>query len=65
MFKMLRVIINSKNQLQIGCLVYSGLTFIPLIPSGSFFSDYNATLFWINFSVMYAVGKETNIFRKI
>ena len=65
MFKMLRVIINSKNQLQIGCLVYLGLTFIPLIPSGSFFSDYNATLFWINFSVMYAAGKETNIFRKI
>ena len=25
---------------------------LPLIPSGSFFTTYGATLFWINFAVL-------------
>jgi hypothetical protein len=37
---------------------------LPLLPSGSFFSDFNSTLFWINLSIMYASNPDTNIFRK-
>jgi O-antigen ligase len=28
--------------------------FIPILPGGSFFTSFNATLFWINFSFFYA-----------
>ena len=28
------------------------ISFIPLIPSGSFFSSYNATIFWINYAMV-------------
>jgi O-antigen ligase len=65
-FKILKVLINSKerNYLQVGAFIYVALTFIPLLPSGAFFSDFSSNLFWINFSIMYASNKETNIFSK-
>ena len=61
-FRILGVIIKSKNYIQAGCLIYILTNFIPLLPSGSFFSDFNSTIFWINFSLMYACNKQTNIF---
>ena len=56
------IIIRSKNYIQAGCFIYILTIFIPLLPSGSFFSDFNSTIFWINFSLMYACNKQTNIF---
>ena len=54
--------ISSKNYIQLGCCVYIIINFVPLLPSGSFFSDFNSNLFWINLSLMYAVSDKTNIF---
>ena len=48
--------------IQIGAFIYLLSCFLPLLPSGSFFTDYNITLFFINLSFMYAVNKNTNIF---
>ena len=64
MFRIIRKIIVSRNFIQAGCFTYLLINFIPILPSGSFFSDFNLTLFMINFSLMYAVNKETNIFSK-
>tara|TARA_Y100000389_G_scaffold44553_1_gene39256 strand:- start:641 stop:1888 length:1248 start_codon:yes stop_codon:yes gene_type:complete len=64
-FKNLRIILISKNMLQIGAFCYLLITFIPILPGGSFFSDFNATLFWLNFSIFYASNPKTNIFNKI
>ena len=58
----LKNIIYSKNYIQIGAFVYILTNFIPFIPSGSFFSDFNITFFMINLSIMYAVSDKTNIF---
>ena len=63
-FRIIRKIIDSRNYIQAGCLVFLIINFIPLLPSGSFFNNFNITLFMINFSLMYAVNKETNIFKK-
>ena len=63
-FRIIRKIIDSKNYVQAGCLAYLLINFVPLLPSGSFFNNFNLTLFMINFSLMYAVNKETNIFSK-
>ena len=46
-----------------GC-IHTGVVFVPILPSGSFFNNFNITLFMINFSLMYAINKETNIFFK-
>ena len=59
----IKVIFSSKNYLQLGCLTFLLISFIPLLPSGAFFADYNLTIFWINLSIMYAVGNKTNVFR--
>jgi len=62
LFKLIRVVFTSDNYLQKGCFIFVILTFLPLIPSGSFFGDFTSTLFWINFSLMFACNKQTNIF---
>ncbi len=62
-YKMIRIIISSRNNIQIGCFCYLVSYFVPVLPSGSFFSDFNATLFWINFSIFFAVSKKTNFFK--
>ncbi len=64
MFRIIRKIIDSRNFIQAGCFIFLLVNFVPLLPSGSFFSNFNITLFMINFSIMYAVNKETNIFSK-
>ena len=61
-FKNFKKIIYSKNYIQIGALIYLLSCFLPLLPSGSFFTDFNITLFFINLSFMYAINKNTNIF---
>ena len=63
-FKNLKIIILSRNSIQLGCFTYLVLNFIPILPSGSFFNDFSSTLFWINLSIMYACNKKTNIFNK-
>ena len=62
-FGKIKIILISKNYLQLGCLIFLSIIFIPFLPSGAFFSDYNLTIFWINLSIMYAVGKKTNVYR--
>ena len=64
MFKILKSILISRNYVQIGAFSFILVNFIPFLPGGSFFGDFNITLFWINFSVMFACSKKTNIFAK-
>ena len=63
-FRIIGKIIDSRNYIQAGCLVFLLINFVPILPSGSFFNNYNLTLFMLNFSLMYAINKETNIFSK-
>ena len=64
-FKNLRLIILSKNLIQIGAFTYLLMNFLPIIPGGSFFNDFNISLFLINFSIFYASNPKTNIFKKL
>ena len=64
MFKNLKIIILSRNSIQLGCFIYLIINFLPVLPSGSFFGDFNSTFFWLNLSIMYACNSKTNIFRK-
>ena len=63
-FKNLKIIILSRNSVQLGCLIYLIINFLPILPSGSFFSDFSLTLFCLNLSILYACNKQTNIFSK-
>ena len=50
------------NYIQIGCGIYIVLIFLPLIPGGSFFTDYSITIFAINLAIFYASNSKFNIF---
>ena len=63
-FRIIRKIIDGRNYIQAGCLIFLLINFVPILPSGAFFNNFNITLFMINFSLMYAINKETNIFQK-
>jgi O-antigen ligase len=64
-FKNYKIMLLKKNYIQIGSFIYLLITFVPLIPAGSFFADFNATFFWINFSIYYACDFKTNIYKKL
>jgi len=61
-FNALKYTLVNRNYISLGCFVYLVVIFIPLLPSGAFFADYNLTLFFINLSIMYASNKDLNIF---
>ena len=63
-FDLLREINISRNKLQFASFIYILIVFIPILPSGAFFSDYLLTLFFINFSLMFCVNKNSNLFYK-
>ena len=63
-FDLLRKISINKNKLQFASFIYILIVFIPMLPSGAFFSDYLLTLFFINFSLMFCVNKNSNLFYK-
>ena len=62
-FSKIKIVLVSKNLLQLGCLIFLITSFIPILPTGAFFADYNLTIFWINLSIMYAVGEKTNVYK--
>jgi len=43
--------IKTKNMLYFSAGIYLTIFLIPILPSGSFFSTFNGTLFWIIFSI--------------
>lgn len=51
-YKSLAVYKKKKNLIHLGSIVFIISTFIPILPSGSFFTSFAATIFWINFSIM-------------
>ena len=63
-FGKLKIILESKHYIQIGCFAFLLSSLIPFLPSGAFFSDSVSTTFWINLSLMYSINKSTNIFLK-
>lgn len=46
------IYLKNKNLIQLSSILFVIITFIPLIPSGSFFTSWGAYIFWLNFSIM-------------
>ena len=61
-FGQFKKIIKSKNALQLGGFIYLLVVFLPILPSGAFFNDFNLTIFWLNLSLIYATDNRSNIF---
>lgn len=44
--------LKNKNLYQLSGILFIIISFMPLIPSGSFFTTYGAAIFWLNFSII-------------
>ena len=53
-FKSLKIYFKHKNSLILSPLLFIIAQFIPLLPSGSFFTNFGATIFWINVGLIYS-----------
>tara|TARA_Y100000768_G_C23928929_1_gene659027 strand:+ start:140 stop:1360 length:1221 start_codon:yes stop_codon:yes gene_type:complete len=62
-FFKIKEMFKSENYIYFGSLIYLILTFMPILPSGAFFSDYLLTLFIINLSILYGTDKRLNLFK--
>jgi O-antigen ligase len=49
---------KNNNYQSLGATLYVLVVFLPLLPSGSFFVSFGATIFWINFSFMVSNSNE-------
>tara|TARA_B100000767_G_C19764287_1_gene536691 strand:+ start:1822 stop:3033 length:1212 start_codon:yes stop_codon:yes gene_type:complete len=44
--------LRSRNNIQLSAILFVFCSLIPLLPSGSFFSTFSASIFWLNFALM-------------
>ena len=61
-FSKILIVLKNSNYIQIGSMIFLVLTFLPILPSGSFFSDFAITIFGINLAIFYASNKKFNLF---
>ena len=49
-----------RNLYQLGAILFILMSLIPYLPSGSFFSSFNSSIFWLNYAVMMGyINKKT------
>ena len=57
---------DKKNNILIkSSIIFVIVTFVPIIPSGSFFTTYGATIYWINYSLLITGLVKKKNFNKI
>ena len=57
-YKSIKCYLNNKNIILLSSLLFIFAQIIPLLPSGSFFTNFGATIFWINVSIIYSINKK-------
>jgi O-antigen ligase len=61
--KRILYLLKNKNEIfYLALLMNTLLIFIPFLPSGSFFSSFNASIFWLNISILLAFEKKRKLF---
>jgi O-antigen ligase len=51
-YKAIKIYFINKDLILLSSISYLFSTLVPLIPSGSFFSSFNATIIWVNIGIM-------------
>jgi O-antigen ligase len=53
-----KIFLKEKNSIHLASLLFIISQFLPFIPSGSFFTSWSATIFWLNFSILIFYNKK-------
>ncbi len=59
--KTIKIYLKNKNKFLLSSFLFCLIYLNPILPSGSFFTTYSATIFWINFALMITFLKNTKI----
>ena len=59
LFESIKIYMKNKNLIHLASILFIFSQFLPLIPSGSFFSAWGATIFWLNFSILIFYNNKT------
>jgi|LakMenEpi03Aug12_release.lakeMendotaPanAssembly.Ray.scaffolds.fasta_scaffold31870_4 O-antigen ligase len=57
LYQNIKIYKKNKNIIHLSSILFVAQTFLPLIPSGSFFASWTATVFWLNFAIMLTFAK--------
>ena len=52
LYESFKIYLKNKNSVHLASILFIIAQFLPLIPSGSFFTSWSATIFWLNFSIL-------------
>lgn len=52
LFQSIVIYKRNQNLVHLGSIIFVTMTFLPILPSGSFFTSWAASIFWLNFSIM-------------
>ena len=58
LFNSLKYIISNRSPIFLSFFIYFIFSFFPFLPKGSFFTNWNATIFWTFFSIMFLILKK-------
>jgi O-antigen ligase len=59
LIKSIKIYFRKKNLIHLSSILFIAAQFLPIIPSGSFFTSWNATIFWLNFSILIFYNSKT------
>ncbi len=62
LFKSINSYFKTRDKYLLSGIIFIVTTLIPILPSGSFFTTYTATIFWINYALIVSFDK--NVFKK-
>ena len=52
LFNNFKYFLINKNYIHLALITSLAITFLPILPTGSFWGSFSSTLFWLNFSLM-------------
>lgn len=61
-YKRILFFLKKKDVFYFALLMNILIVFVPFLPSGSFFSSFNASVFWLNFSILLSFEKNKKLF---
>ena len=60
LFKSINTYFKTRDKYLLSGIIFIIATLIPILPSGSFFTTYTATIFWINYALIVSFDKYEN-----
>ena len=60
LFKSINTYFKTRDKYLLSGIIFIIATLIPILPSGSFFTTYTATIFWINYALIVSFDKNEN-----